>query len=568
MLLFKSQPRHLTKVLLVLVLVLLFVVPVAAQGDPILPYGEPQLGQVTTPEGTSFTFQGEANDAIAIEVAGLSNFIPVITLLDANRAPLVQETNAGQLTTISLQTTLPTSGAYFVNVAGSNGVSGQFTITLNRALPPGLPLDPQGPTQGIIGDTLPEIFYDIPLDPTNNTVLQIRSLTEGYAPQITVFDAAGTEIASFTSQRVLAVSLEYGPSLEAEILKLQISLGEFTELATFEITTELVSPAPIDNGPSATAEPSDTGSAPPATTAPVTGNECRISTGSPNTNVNARAGGSEEYAEVGQIRPGESVLATGFNEANGGWFEVQLADGTTAWVASFVVATAGDCLSLPLRSYPPLGTEDTGPAATEEPADPSAPTATPTATVTSTATVDSSAPTTAPTDPAAPTATSTATPTATETQPVAPTVTPTPSYTPTYTPSATTAVQVAPEDNQQITVQLDVADANPNNRQVVLSDVISYPGGDTADRVRYELVGFSQSIFSADVLVTVNCTGTGAENALVSPNFGRNGPQQPCNGYSRTFTHTNDSDFNNFEIYLTSGNNAYVTWTMVITILE
>jgi len=521
-----------------------FTAPATAQDDTTLVFGQPQLGRVDNPAGTTFNFQAEANDTVTIEVAGLNNFIPTITLLDPVQTAIAQEPNAGQQTTITLQTTLPTPGTYFVNVGGVNSTLGQFTIVLNRGLPPGLPLNPTGPTEGAIAPELPDVYYDVPLDPANNTALQIRSLTEGYNPQVTVFDETGNEIATLTSQRLLAATLEFEPG--EEVLKLLIELGEFTEQASFEITTERIAPATTDAGPVATQEPSDSG-APPATST-----ECRVSTGDSGVAVNARSGGSTDYPEIGQLLPGQNVPATGFNTANGGWFQVQLVDGTIAWVASFVVTTTGDCATLPLASYPPLGSDD-GPVETEEPSEGTA-----TATTTPTATLPGQPTATLP---GQPTATATGTPTV-STQPTA---TPTPSFTPTATASPTAPIQTAPPDNQQQTVEVDLSS---NNNQIVLTGDVSYPTGDTADRIRYEVTGFTQSRFSADILVTFSCTGSGASNARISSNFGRNGPQQPCNGYSRTQTHTDDSDFANYEIYLDSGDNVYVSWTMVITVLQ
>lgn len=515
--------RHVLVISLLFLLALSLPTSAVAQGGPTLNFGEPQLGQVTTPQGTSFVFQAEAGESIALEVAGINNFLPTISIQDPALAVVAQELNVTQQSTLTLQATLNATGLHTVTVAGVSGAVGQFSIVLNRALPVGLPLNPTEPTEGVIAPTFTEVYYDVPLNPTQNTELEVRSLTEGYTPWVTVYDASGSPIATLTSQALLAVKLEFGPS--TDIYKVKVEIGDFTDQATFQVNARAITADETpDSGPVATQEPSDTGSAPPAT------GGCQVTPVNPNTNV--RSGGSTDYPVVATLQPTDNFLVTGFNSANGGWFEIQLPTGGAAWVASFVVTQTGDCSSVPAATYPPLDNSGGGPAETQEPGEP---------TTTATAT------------PTAPTG---------DTGGNNPTATFTP--TPTVTSTPTTAVQVAPPDQQQVTVQVS---ANPNSQNTVatVSDVISYPGGDTADRIRYEVIDFSQAVFAAEVLITITCTGPGAENALVSSNFGRNGPQQPCNGYSRTQRHTNDSDFGNLEIYLESGNNALVNYTVVIT---
>lgn len=511
--------------------------PALAQDGPPIAYGDTLFGQVTSPQGALYTFQGQAGDSIVVTVEGINNnFIPTLTLQNPDRSVVLQDLNVGQQTTLTVNATVTTAGTNYLQVNGLNGSVGQFSITLTRGLPAGLPLSLDGPTQGIVAPGLSDVYFDLPLNPVNRTQVEIRSQTPDYQPQVVIYDETSTPIVTMESQRLLAAQFEFAPA--DETLVLQVSLGEFTDQASFEITVAYPAADSADEvAPIVTQEPSET-----TATNGSTGS-CQV-TPEGQSAVRFRSGGSTNHPILGTLQPGQFATATGFNAANNGWYEVTLPSAPVAWIASFTVITTGDCTNLPNKTYPPPPPSGDGssPATTEEPGDGSIATSTYTATPTSTVSADASE--TPPTD-APPTAT----------------------YTPSVTPTTPPAAQVAPPDEEQRFFELNVASPNPNAQQVTISDVISYPGGDTADRIRYQVSGFSQSIFSAEVLITITCSGPGAENAMVAPNFGRNVPR-PCSGYSRTVRHTNDSDFGNYEVFLESGNDAYVTWTMTATILS
>lgn len=478
---------------------------VQAQGGQNLPFDAAQLGVVTGPEGVTFTFAGQAGDAVEIEVTGLNNFATLIALQDANGALLAQEPNASRSDVVTLSATLPTSGSYLVVVTGADNTVGQFTILLTRGLPPGAPLTPNGVTEGIVAPTLPQVYYDLPLDGSNNTRLEVRSLTLGYSPQITVFGSDGTTVAILGGDRALAGAFEFGPGTET--LKVLVALGDFATQANFQVLWNVITP--------------DSSSSPVATQPASTGSgSCQVTPEGANP-VNIRSGGSTDHPVVGVLQSGQTATATGFSNLNGGWYEIQLLDGTIGWAASFVVITSGDCSSLPIKTFPPAPTSQ--PGATQATA------TTPAATDPASTQEPGASPTTA---------------TATEA---------------TQDPGA----QTAPPEDTQYFFELDIS----GTRTATVSNQISYPNGDTFDRVRYEVTGFTQVVASAEVLVTVTCSGPGAENAQISDNFARRVPQS-CNGYTRTIRHTNDSDFQNFEIWLESGNNAFVTWTVTATVIS
>jgi len=99
--------------------------------------------------------------------------------------------------------------------------------------------------------------------------------------------------------------------------------------------------------------------------------------------VNLRSGPGTSYSILAKANRNERFGVTGQNSA-GSWYEIQLADGTSAWVYATIVIVEGDTQTVESVAEP-------APAATKEVADPPAPAATPT-----TAPAPAAAPTAAP----------------------------------------------------------------------------------------------------------------------------------------------------------------------------
>lgn len=125
-------------------------------------------------------------------------------------------------------------------------------------------------------------------------------------------------------------------------------------------------------------------------------------------------------------------------------------------------------------------------------------------------------------------------------------------------PTATTAAaQVAPADSN-ISV-----DANIKNQSSTHSDVISYPSGDTQDRVAVRVSGFDSNTTSGELRFTLTCTGTGVGNVKVTA-VSSNGGSVGCNStWTAFFTNVNTN--HNITILLDNGPAAYVNWTLLIT---
>lgn len=187
--------------------------------------------------------------------------------------------------------------------------------------------------------------------------------------------------------------------------------------------------------------------------------------------------------------------------------------------------------------------------------------ATPTATATATATPTPTQPvaTATPTPTMTPTYTPTVVVTPTPTvQPPTPTATPT--FTPSYTPTTPPAPQVAPED-PRFNSPLDI----PLDQTVSILDFVSYPDGDTEDRVRYSVTGMnSNSNLSggrARLVIAVSCFGTGTQNIQ----FFTGGQTRSCGQTLVDREVTADSDTGSIVITAVGGTGTYVQWVLTGT---
>jgi uncharacterized protein YraI len=327
-----------------------FPASVQAQTSETLAWGEPQLGEVTGPAGIFYSFQGHPGDIATLHVLGIGGFKPTLTLFDENQNVLLQEDNLTGNNVIQVSYTLLYDGTYRVQIRGASGSLGQFTIVLERNLPPGIPLVENVLTLGTLAPDNIAAYYDFATHPTLNALLEVRSQTPGYSPVIAVFDAAGEILAALNSKRLAAAVLEFGPS--SETLKLAVEHGDFATEANFTVLLRYGPLAASIVEPASTAEPD---SIPQAAVCFVTPRD--------NNDVNVRAGGSTSHAPVGILRFEASLPVIGFNLANGGWYAVHLPNGGTGWVAAAVVSAAGDCTNLPILTYAsvPASTEEPGP---------------------------------------------------------------------------------------------------------------------------------------------------------------------------------------------------------------
>lgn len=533
----------------------------AQDGQP-LNWDEPVLGQITTPQGTLFNFQANAGDTANIEVLGLGGLQPSIVLQDTNRAIVAQEPNNARDNTTTLTYTIFTSGIYYVQVQGVDNTLGQFTILLSRGLPPGIPLEIGTPIDGIVSPDFPAVYYDFPANPDTITRLTIRSLSEGYGPMATVMNSNGDIVAAVIGEALVGATLELRQG--SETYKLMVEIGTFPETANFQVT--------LNYGPEQPSEDTASSSQPPSSggdTSSSSSSNCQLSS-LDNSDIRIRAGGSTDHEIIGLMPANTSLPATGYNQANGGWYEVRMNDGNYGWMASFVVFAAGDgCNSLPIKSYPDPGSSS-GPSGTEEPGDG---TTTPTTTVTPTPsstvagigpsptyTYTPSATSTSPgpdetEEVTGPTSTYTYTPSATYTyQP------PTATYTPSYTPTTPPADQIAPEDSRTLAPLIIPLD-NTASRL----DFVSYPNGDTEDRIQWDITGMNPNVAlpggRARLVIAVSCFGQGTQYIT----FFTGGQTYTCGQTIVDREVTYDTRTGLITITATGGQGTYVQWVLTGT---
>jgi uncharacterized protein YraI len=148
------------------------------------------------------------------------------------------------------------------------------------------------------------------------------------------------------------------------------------------------------------------------------------------------------------------------------------------------------------------------------------------------------------------------TPTRTPTMQFTPTRTPTMQFTPTYTftPTRTPTVSgpIAPPDanfNSPLTI--------PYNGNASVTDFVSYPDGDTIDKVRYDVSGMPQT-GTANLTISASCFGTGTQHVT----FSTGGQTVACGQTVVTRVITTDSKTGTVTITAVGGTNTYIQWVL------
>ncbi len=297
-----------------------------------------------------------------------------------------------------------------------------------------------------------------------------------------------------------------------------------------------------------------------------------------STHLNIRTGPHVSYDATGALPMGEQAAVSGRNQ-DSSWWRIAYR-GSSGWVAGSHSYQSGACADLPIVEAGPLPTRAATAApgaATHTPTatatlagtptpsiTPGGPTLTPSATATATATptpsITPGGPTLTPS--ATPTPTHTPTATATPTLGFPPTHTPTATPTPTlgFTPTATQAASTAPPDanfNTPLTIPLDSTTS--------VTDFVSFPDGDTTDRVRWDITGMNQnpalSGGRARLLISASCFGSGAQNVQ----FETGGQTFSCGQTVVDREVTFDSRTGQVTITAVAGSGTYVQWSLTGT---
>jgi hypothetical protein len=224
--------------------------------------------------------------------------------------------------------------------------------------------------------------------------------------------------------------------------------------------------------------------------------------------VNLRSGPDTSFPVAGSIPAGGAFTVIA-RDPTGAWYGGRLPSGQVAWVFSGVVSLTGPCQQLQVfATY--------------------APSATYTATATGTPTL-------------------TLTPTATTTAATA-------------TPTVTATQQGAPPDtdlNDPLNIALDSSAS--------VTEYVSYPDGDTDDRVQYEVTGMSTDPATSDgrahLVIQATCSGTGTDQIRFYVGGLLYGCGQPIVDQEVTY----ETRYGLVVITAVGGEGTYVQWTLTGT---
>lgn len=553
-----------------------------AQGG-VIAYGQVVTGSLTAQTPLAlYTFQGAEGDLAAAQVIGLSPpLTPSLQML--NSSGQVVSTGTSQASAFSndasLTARLPQTGLYTLVVSDVNNQPGEFILRLAVRGNSGSPTVPASGSLDLPVESFHQTFV-IAGDPLNPTLVTLSA--EGAAAfAVEILDTNGQPLALFSAQAIVNFTLPSGGPFYLILTNLNPGTPGSVTISVSSGGSAESTPTPI----------------PQPEISPTPATACQVVAGN---SVNVRSGPGTGYSIISQLTSGQNAPATG---VNGGWYLITLSNGTTGWVFGNVVQLQGDCSSVPFVPFDPLVT----PTATV--IVPSTPTSTlppgltptvapPTTTLTATNTPPPGVTFTLP----APTATFTATntpppgvtftlppPTATLTmtstqQPLTatfppptgttepPTVTfppptatatlqpPTATFTPSYTPTTPPPVPTAPPDgnfNSPLTIPLDTTSS--------VTDFVSYPGGDTVDRVRYSVSGMNPNTAlsggRARLIIAVSCFGTGTTNVQISSG----GQTVSCGQTIVDREVTADSDTGTITITAVGGDATYVQWVLTGT---
>lgn len=130
-----------------------------------------------------------------------------------------------------------------------------------------------------------------------------------------------------------------------------------------------VTPTPVVPEATATSLVPAATEVPPPTAVPTEDSTPRV-TISATPQGNVRAGDSTFYNIVATVPTGTTARITGISNRGSGWYQIQLDDGRTGWVAPSIVTTSGNLSGLPRIEPPPPPPPTATPIPTAVPATP------------------------------------------------------------------------------------------------------------------------------------------------------------------------------------------------------
>ena len=509
---------------------LLFLSVNAVQAQGMLTYGSITSANVSAEAPIAiYLFNGAAGDLASVRVFSLvPDAQPTVSLFTATQQQLA--TNSGNpfspgLAELSLA--LPETGVYTLFVSSAAGTPGEFVVRLDgSAPPPPQALDAAVPTGAALSDVTPAV-YSVAASPAAPVTVTVSTATPGFAFAAALRNPDGATVSVSNGSDTTPILATLPPGTGTYTLEVRPAIpGTTGEVA-------------LSVGAVTTAPPSDTAIPAPEVTEEV-GASATVCTATAISGVNVRSGPSTDYVILQALPAGTSAEVVGLGA---GWYVISLPGTPQGWVFGDLVTLSGPCDALAAIPIPPLPLQ---PTATY--------TATPTPTVmtgdvTPTATLSGDQPT------------PTYTPTTSGDQPTA-TYTPTTSGdqpTATYTPTTSTE-QIAPQDsgsNGPLVIQLDSTES--------VLDFVSYPNGDTEDRVPYRVDGMNNNVaFSggrAQLTITASCFGENTDQIQ----FFAGGQTYSCGQTVVDREVTADSDTGSVVVTAIGGEGTYVQWVLTGT---
>jgi len=521
------------KLTLTIVLMLVLSVQVMAQG--LISYGGAVISSLSPQAPIAiFTFQGSEGDQITLQAIGITPELELNAIVQSGASVLaVAESDpftAGS-NDARIDVRLPATNVYLVLISSPAGQTGDFLLKLSgqpaaeKTVVTGIPAD----VPIVAGETS---YYGFTGSPDGATVLNLASLSPDLQFLAVVRNAQG-QIVGTSSGASAVVNVTGQDAYEIALSGVASSMAGTVNVSLGSTSTEPVTPTPQQAFATATLV-TNTDPPPPVVTEEVTGETTQPNTGecvaSSGGAVNIRSGPTTNDAILAQMQPGQTYSVTGvYND----WYQISVS-GVSGWVFAGVVNTSGDCTAIPAVS--PQTTTD------QQPTNPPPPTDAP--------------PTTAPDNTgvqATPTFTPSYTPTTAVQQPTA-------TFTPSYTPTEATVAQVAPEDarfNNDLVIALDSTAS--------VLDFVSYPDGDTEDRVRWDITGMNQSPSitggQARLVISVSCFGQNTDQVQ----FFTGGQTYTCGQTIVDSNVTANSKTGSVVITAIGGTGTYVQWVLTGT---
>ncbi|MBN1201713.1 MAG: SH3 domain-containing protein [Anaerolineae bacterium] len=557
-----------------------------AQDGDTLTYNDPAIVTLSAGQTITRTFPVLAGDSFELKLSPLAGFTFSAVLIDPNQTATALTPGPDGAIAYRLDNAA-LGGTYALALQASSG-QGDLLVQLIGDVVEPMPL-PQGQTtvdltgsaQRFSLEPPPEItdpwlfsamipappdapLPDVPAPAPNLPALTLVHRDTGAAVFSLAPDALPYVQATLPPQTPYLLTLEPG----AAPLQVLITWQPLPDESMSTDSTESMQPNTTSSTGSSTSSSSSSGA-------------CEVAFSGA---VNLRSGPGLEYDPPLSTVPAGSTLPVTGKNTTGTWWQVNY-NGTVGWVSGLVPATQvqGDCGAVPVASGTGASSPTYTPSYTYTPGGPTL-TYTPTTdgptytyTPSYTPTLDGPTYTYTPSytpsmtyTPGGPTLTYTPSYTPTTEQPVyTPTYTytptqemvaPTVTYTPSYTPTTPPAAQLAPSDanfNAPLNIPLD-------NTASVL-DFVSYPQGDTEDRVRFDITGMNPNVSlsggKARLVIAASCFGEGTDQVT----FFTGGQTFYCGQTLVDREVTADSRTGQVTITAVGGEGTYVQWVLTGT---